>query len=145
MVVTIGNMDTPTTGQRVRALREQRGLTLRELARRAGVSSAYLSRLEDDYTNPKLAELRLVASALEVPLAGVTGEEHTFDEMTKRINAHPSLAGRVGALLSAYEGADATKRNLIETIVDTAAQLAGQSHYNANKDSYLFSRQLVSA
>jgi transcriptional regulator with XRE-family HTH domain len=138
------NMEEPSIGQRVRALREQRGFTLRELGRRAGVSASYLSRLEDGYTNPKLTELKLVASALEVPLAVVTGEEIS-DEMTKRINAHPTLAGRVGALLDVYEGADETRRTLIETIMDSVAQLAPQSHYNANNDTYFYSRQLVSA
>jgi transcriptional regulator with XRE-family HTH domain len=138
-------MDSKQIGARIKALREQRGWTLREMNRRVGLSPSYFSRLEDGYTDPRLADLKLIADAFGVPLSTVVGEVETSVEMTKRINAHPTLAGRVGALLDVYEGADETRRTLIETIMDSVAQLAPQSHYNANNDKYFYSRQLVSA
>lgn len=56
-----------TLGDAIRYLREQRGLSLRELARRVGVSAPFLSDVERNRrATDKLAE---VARALDVPLA----------------------------------------------------------------------------
>lgn len=49
-------------------LREQRGLTLEELADRAGVSAATLSQLERGQGNPSFATLLRIATGLKVPL-----------------------------------------------------------------------------
>ncbi len=52
-----------------RALREKKGLTQDELARRVGVTKAYISLLESGArTNPSLDVLRRLAKALGVPL-----------------------------------------------------------------------------
>ena len=53
-------------GQRVRALREDRGLTLRELAARAGIDATTLSGIERG-GNPQLSSLVGLASALRLP------------------------------------------------------------------------------
>lgn len=53
----------------IRELREARGLTQAQLARRARTSQSAISRLEDaDYDALKLETLRKVAAALDVPL-----------------------------------------------------------------------------
>jgi transcriptional regulator with XRE-family HTH domain len=54
--------------QRVRELREQRGLSLSALARRAAVGKATLSGLEAGTRNPTLETLQAVAAALDLPL-----------------------------------------------------------------------------
>ena len=58
-------------GARVRALRAERGLSLSELARRAGVGKATLSGLEAGTRNPTLDTLHTVAAALDVPLTAL--------------------------------------------------------------------------
>jgi XRE family transcriptional regulator, regulator of sulfur utilization len=55
-------------GRRVRELRERRGLSLSELARRAAVGKATLSGLESGTRNPTLETLQAVAAALDLPL-----------------------------------------------------------------------------
>ena len=55
-------------GARVRELREQRGISLSELARRAAVGKATLSGLEAGTRNPTLDTLHAVAAALDLPL-----------------------------------------------------------------------------
>lgn len=55
-------------GARVRELREQRGMSLSELARRASVGKATLSGLEAGTRNPTLDTLHAVAAALDLPL-----------------------------------------------------------------------------
>jgi len=58
-------------GPRVRALRGERGLSLSQLARLAGIGKATLSGLEAGTRNPTLDTLHSVAAALGVPLTTV--------------------------------------------------------------------------
>jgi mannose-6-phosphate isomerase-like protein (cupin superfamily)/DNA-binding XRE family transcriptional regulator len=56
-------------GQRVKALREGMGLTLRELSERSGVSAPMLSQVERGETSPTLAVAGKIASGLELSLS----------------------------------------------------------------------------
>jgi len=51
---------------RVKALREERGLTQGKLAKQAGVSLGYLARLEIGMHDPSLSTLAKLAKALKV-------------------------------------------------------------------------------
>jgi XRE family transcriptional regulator, regulator of sulfur utilization len=66
-------LDDPAgdVGARVRALRAERGLSLSELARRAGIGKATLSGLEAGTRNPTLETLYAVTSALGLPLTAL--------------------------------------------------------------------------
>ena len=56
-------------GKRIRAVRQQRGMSLRDLARRSGVSKAYLSQLENDPgRKPSVDVVCRIAAALEIPV-----------------------------------------------------------------------------
>lgn len=54
-------------GEKIRALREQRGYTLQELARRTSLSLSYLSEIERGSKKPSLKTMEKIASALNVP------------------------------------------------------------------------------
>ena len=56
-------------GRRVRALREARGLSLRDLAERSGVSAPMLSQVERGDTSPTLAVAGKIASGLGLSLS----------------------------------------------------------------------------
>src|SRR2546423_11123645 len=56
-------------GQRVRALREAMGLSLRDLAERSGVSAPMLSQDERGETSPTLAVASKIAAGLELSLS----------------------------------------------------------------------------
>ena len=56
-------------GRRLRALRVERGISLSELARRAGLGKGTLSELETGQRNPTLDTLFAVTSALRLPLS----------------------------------------------------------------------------
>jgi len=53
---------------RIRIWREHRGLSARELARRAGISAAYVSELESGRKNGRVEPLQRLAVALGVDL-----------------------------------------------------------------------------
>ena len=57
-------------GQKIRQLREEKGLSLNGLAEEASISKAYLSQLENDVSKQPSAEILLkIASALGVTIA----------------------------------------------------------------------------
>ena len=56
-------------GRRLRALREHAGLSLSELARRAGLGKGTLSELEAGVRNPTLETLFALTTALGLPLS----------------------------------------------------------------------------
>jgi len=56
-------------GARVRALRRERGLTLKALGRAAGLSHPFLSQLERGLARPSVASVERIAGALQVPVS----------------------------------------------------------------------------
>lgn len=62
-------------GQRLRSLREERGVSMRALARRSGLSANALSMIERGLTSPSVSTLHKLASALEVPITAFFREE----------------------------------------------------------------------
>ena len=58
---------------RLKQLRERRKLTQQALAKKAGVSRAYLARLEMGRHDPPLSRLRSLAKALGVPVTELLG------------------------------------------------------------------------
>jgi transcriptional regulator with XRE-family HTH domain len=63
-------------GEKLRLLRSERGLTLAQLAKRAGVSVSFLSQLERGANHASIETLRQIVQALEVPLFHVFLSEH---------------------------------------------------------------------
>jgi transcriptional regulator with XRE-family HTH domain len=59
----------PLVGERLRAARRERGLSLGALAETAGVGKGSLSEIENGARNPTLSTLYALAGALGVPLA----------------------------------------------------------------------------
>ena len=55
-------------GQRIRRLREQRGLSQGDVEAVSGMLRAYISRVEQGHTVPSLDNLERFAAALDVPL-----------------------------------------------------------------------------
>ena len=62
-------------GEKIRALREERGCTLQELSRRAGLSFSYLSEIERGAKKPSLKTLEKIAKALNVTSSQFFAEE----------------------------------------------------------------------
>ena len=58
-------------GEKLKALRKERGLTLQKVAASAGLSKAFVGQIESGRANPSLASLKRVADALGIPLAAL--------------------------------------------------------------------------
>jgi transcriptional regulator with XRE-family HTH domain len=62
-------------GEKIRALREQKGLSLQEMAERTGYSSALLSQIENHLISPPLGAMIKIAKALAVKVGAFFGED----------------------------------------------------------------------
>lgn len=64
-----------TLGDCIRAVREQRGLTLEQTAELSGISKSHLSRLESSERQPSVASLLALAEAFGVAVGALFGED----------------------------------------------------------------------
>jgi transcriptional regulator with XRE-family HTH domain len=60
--------ERPRVGCAIRRWRRDRGLTLAQVAERAGLNTGYLSQIENDKASPSLDCLAAIGTALEVPV-----------------------------------------------------------------------------
>lgn len=67
---------TNLLAQSVRAHRQSRGLSLGNLAEKAGISKTSLSKIESGAGNPSLEILCRIAQALNVPIGALLGENN---------------------------------------------------------------------
>lgn len=75
-------------GRRVRAERLKAGLSLSQLAAEAGLTKAYLVRLENHGGNPSLESLAAIAEALELTVADLLSRPRlVIDENEARVPA----------------------------------------------------------
>jgi transcriptional regulator with XRE-family HTH domain len=70
-------------GVRVREIRVGKGLSARELASRAGVSPAYLSRLENGRLSPTVSTLTRVMRAMDEPVSKAFGEQDSKEPVVR--------------------------------------------------------------
>jgi DNA-binding transcriptional MerR regulator/mannose-6-phosphate isomerase-like protein (cupin superfamily) len=77
--------DGPGMGHRLKALRQEKGLSLRDLAARSGVSASYLSSVERSLASPSVAALQKIAAAVGTNMV---------DMLTERTGDDPGLLVR---------------------------------------------------
>ncbi|MBX6396153.1 MAG: helix-turn-helix transcriptional regulator [Alicyclobacillaceae bacterium] len=61
-------------GERLKELRLQRGMTVRELAEKAGVSQSYVYAVEAGTRGSRVDKLMRIARALDVDIATLVGD-----------------------------------------------------------------------
>ncbi len=103
--------------EKIRELREAKGLSREELAEKMGVSSSLLAQVEEGKTVPSVATLIHLSRCLDVPLRTFTGLEeeerlvvvraHERKEVDRRPRAGPSKSGYHYQTLASKEGIDA--------------------------------------
>lgn len=63
-------------GQRIKHIRNQRGLTSRKLAEASGISASLLSQIESGRVDPSVSSLRKIAAGLDVQLFHLVLDDH---------------------------------------------------------------------
>ncbi len=88
-------------GQRLKTLREERGISMRSLARSSGLSANALSMIERGRTSPSVSTLNKLAGALEVP---VTAFFRSEPERKKVVHRKAGERTRMPFLRGLWEG-----------------------------------------
>lgn len=87
----------------LRTVRQQRALTLDELARATGLTKSYLSKVERGHSTPSIAAAIKIARALDVDVARLFSDDPTASALTvERSSEH--TANRHHAVASAMLG-----------------------------------------
>lgn len=71
-------------GNRIRFLREMKGITMAKVAKECGLSTGYISLIERDLVNPSISTLKKISNFLDIPLAGLfneNGQDDIFENM----------------------------------------------------------------
>ncbi|MGV9797299.1 helix-turn-helix domain-containing protein [Mycobacterium sp. NPDC003449] len=87
----------------LRAVRQQRGMTLDELAKITGLTKSYLSKIERQRSTPSISVAMKVAHALEVDVAQLFSEDPSVTTLTVD-RAAERTAGRYHAVATAMLG-----------------------------------------
>lgn len=71
----------PGIGERLRYFRKDRGLSIRVLAERAGLSPNTISLIENNSASPTVTTLYTIANVLDIPLSAFFTEEEKGEEV----------------------------------------------------------------
>ena len=117
---------------RLRALRQERGLTLDALAQLAALDKSYLSRLERGLKAPSIDTLLRLAQALDVPVAELFGErlaEHAVrvTRAASRVQGAPAGPASHGFEALSRDGA-ALEAFVIHPAAEFPAKAAAAEH-----------------
>ena len=72
-------VDGKSFGEKVRALRKQKGLTLSDLAQKTKRSVSLLSQIENGNVSPSFSSMHTIADALEINLGHMVAEETSLE------------------------------------------------------------------
>jgi transcriptional regulator with XRE-family HTH domain len=95
MAATDRSLEPSKVGSRLRQERERRGMSLRELARRVGVSPSLVSQIELDRVNPSVSTLYALVTELGMTMGDVFGDivQPTPRAIRERRNGSDLVAG----------------------------------------------------
>jgi len=115
-------------GQRMRDVRQRKGMTLRETAVAADVSESFLSQVERGLANPSVASLRRIADAMSEPVASFFVGE-TPPGMLVRVKDRRRLVHPMGMLEDYLLTPQTARRLQIIYCVVGPGEGSGQERY----------------
>jgi transcriptional regulator with XRE-family HTH domain len=131
-------------GSVVRRLRQEKGMTLKELAAASGVSVGMLSQIERKLANPSVRVLTGIRRALDAPVSVLFEEaerpqiDHSF---VRRVGKRPILdLGEMRKELITHSGAHNTQIMILH--IDPGASSGGQISYSAEKGGLVLSGEI---
>lgn len=101
-------------GDKLRIAREDRGMTLREVASAAGISSTYLSEIERGNVQPAVSVLKKLARVLHMPLSALMSPAERKGFLGEKLKRLREKLGMTQAEVSARAGVSAALIGQIE-------------------------------
>jgi transcriptional regulator with XRE-family HTH domain len=120
-------------GPRLRQLREQKGMSARQVADGAGLSPAYLSRLENGRISPTVATLARLVAAMGETMATLFSEPPGPDEVVVRRDARHLMRSR-GVLDSQVTPGWAKRLEILESLVESGQGSSDSLHTHAGEE-----------
>ena len=103
-------------GQKIQRYRNQRGLSLRGLAEKTGITASMISQIENNSVNPSINTLKTLAETLDFPLYVLFQEENDPEqELIVRKGEYRSIGNRNSEV--AYNLLTADTRGSIEFVL----------------------------
>jgi transcriptional regulator with XRE-family HTH domain len=87
-------LEASKIGARLRTERERLGISLRELARRVGVSPSLVSQIELDRVNPSVSTLYALVTELGMTMSDVFGDSRPGEPVVRQLSGGDGLAER---------------------------------------------------
>lgn len=124
-------------GEKIKNLRKQKNMSLRELAQITGLSKTTLGDLEKDLKNPSLETIEKIAGAFNMTPADLLMETDSTEELMESAKNSGSeiLAGlsKSGDLLKVlYRAKDAPKETMDQMAVFLDTLLSTQGYKNSD-------------
>jgi transcriptional regulator with XRE-family HTH domain len=120
-------------GPRLRQLREQKGMSAREVAGLSGLTPAYLSRLENGRVSPTVATLARLVSAMGETMATLFQEPPGAEEtVVRRADRH--LMRSRGVLDSQVTPGWAKRLEILESLVEPGQGSSDRLHTHAGEE-----------
>lgn len=115
-------------GDRVRALRKRKGLSLRQLAEHSGLSPSFVSSLERSLNSPSVASLQRLAAALDSDVPALLGSARSasVSPVVRHGERQPVLEG--GVAIEDLSVANSDLEPLVMTIEPGASSDGSYSH-----------------
>jgi transcriptional regulator with XRE-family HTH domain len=98
MTMTQQRIDSRSIGENVRQIRTERNLRLEDVARRAGHTKGYLSKIEQGKSTPSIATIMRLAGALGVDVSMLMQSADGGSEQDARATAHVKPSQRLEVL-----------------------------------------------
>jgi transcriptional regulator with XRE-family HTH domain len=134
-VMLMGNTDAERVdaalGIRLRELRRERNLTAREVAKRAGVSAAYLSRLENGKVSPTVATLTRIVKAIGESIGALFRDGADGPLVRRDGRRRVSNRGVADYLITP---GTATRLEVLETVIEPGAGSGEQAYTHAGDE-----------
>jgi len=141
-------------GSRLRILREERGVSMRALARRSTLSANALSMIERGLTSPSVSTLHKLANALEVPITAFFRQDPprskiVFRKSSERVRATfmrglweglggEAFIGRIEPFMLTLEsGGSSGTHGMLHTGHEFVFCLRGQLEYDVDNQRFL--------
>jgi len=92
-----------SVGNKLRTVREERGLSQRELAQRAGVSTNAISLIERDENSPSVSTLQSLATALNVRMSYFFDDHEPTQVLHVKAGSRPAISNK-GVQIEGLDG-----------------------------------------
>lgn len=120
-------------GPRLRQLREQKGVSARQVAQLAGLTPAYLSRLENGRVSPTVATLARLVAAMGETMATLFSEPPgSHENVVRRADRH--LMRSRGVLDSQVTPGWAKRLEILESLVEPGQGSSDALHTHAGEE-----------